>query len=159
MLSQTLEYALRAAVFLASEEGTPRTAQEIAAATSVPSGYLSKVLQQLVRGGIATSQRGLHGGFLLARAAAAVPILDVVNAVDPIPRIRSCPLGLAEHARELCALHRTLDDAYASIEASFAGSTLADLRGSPARRGDPCAWPAVERKSKTKPARRTPPRR
>lgn len=155
MLSQTHEYALRAAVFLASEEGKPRTAREIAAATSVPPGYLAKVLQQLVRGGVATSQRGLNGGFLLARPAKTVPVLDVVNAVDPIRRIRSCPLGLAEHARALCPLHRTLDRAYAEIERSFASSTLGDLAGEPTTRGAPCTWPAVEKR----PARRLTKRR
>ena len=144
MLSQTHEYALRAAVFLASEEGTPRTTREIAAAASVPSGYLAKVLQQLVRGEIATSQRGLHGGFLLARPAKKIPVLDVVNAVDPIRRIRRCPIGLAEHARALCPLHRTLDRAYAEIERCFAGSTLAELIARPTTRGDLCVWPAVE---------------
>ena len=154
MLSQTHEYALRAAVFLASEEGEPRTAREIAAATSVPPGYLAKVLQQLVRGGIATSQRGLNGGFLLARPASKVPVLDVVNAVDPIRRIHSCPLGLAEHERALCPLHRTLDRAYAEIERSFAGSTLGDLTEGPKTRGDHCTWPAVERRPARRLARR-----
>jgi Rrf2 family protein len=145
MLSQTHEYALRAAVFLAREEGVPRTAREIAADTSVPFGYLAKVLRQLVRGGIATSQRGQRGGFLLARPARKVPILDVINAVQPIQRIRSCPLRLDEHSRALCPLHRSLDRAYAQIERSFGDSTLADLIQRPTRRGAPCPWPAKER--------------
>ena len=142
MLSQTVEYALRAAVFLASEAPTPRTAQQIAEATSVPPGYLAKVLQQLVKAGLTSSRRGLHGGFLLARPAPQIPVLDVVNAVDPIRRIRRCPLGLAAHAGDLCALHRTLDDAFATIERSFADATLDDLAGSRPGAGAPCAWPA-----------------
>ncbi len=47
MFSQTAEYALRAVVYLASQPGTPRTTQEIAKATQVPTGYLSKVMQSL----------------------------------------------------------------------------------------------------------------
>ncbi len=147
MLSQTVEYALRAAVFLASEAPAPRTARQIAAAARVPPGYLAKVLQQLVKAGLTSSRRGLHGGFLLARPAPQIPVLDVVNAVEPIRRIRRCPLGLAAHAGELCALHRTLDDAFATIERSFAVVTLADLAGSRPGRGDPCAWPAQPRKA------------
>jgi Rrf2 family nitric oxide-sensitive transcriptional repressor len=112
----------------------------------VPAGYLAKVLQQLVRGGVATSQRGLRGGFLLAKPAGDVLVLDVVNAVDPIRRIRSCPLELGQHAHALCTLHRTLDDAYAAIERSFAGATLADLTAEPVQRGDLCAWPAAPKK-------------
>lgn len=154
MLSQTHEYALRAAVFLASEEGTPRTVREIAASTSVRSGYLAKVLQQLVRGGIASSQRGLHGGFVLARPARSIPVLEVVNAVDPIQRIDRCPLGLAAHARSLCPLHRTLDLAYAEIERCFANATLADLVPRAASRGDPCAWPAARERATRRVAKR-----
>ncbi len=156
MLSQTLEYALRAAVFLASEESTPRTVSEIATATHVSSGYLAKVLQQLVRGGIATSQRGPGGGFVLARPAAEIAVLAVIDAVDPIPRLHGCPLGLAEHAQALCPLHRALDDAYAAIERTFAEATLADLSGRPSRRSDHCAWPAHPAK---KAARQGPGRR
>lgn len=141
MLSQTSEYALRAAAFLAREEGIPHTAQEIAAATQVPAGYLAKVLQQLARAGVVRSQRGVGGGFVLARPPDAVSVLEVLNVVDPIQRIARCPLGLPEHAEVLCALHRKLDDAYAVVEASFRDSSLADLVRTSPRRGAPPAWP------------------
>ena len=93
MFSQTAEYALRAVVFLAAQDGVPRTTQEIARATQVPTGYLSKVMQGLGRARLVLSQRGLHGGFTLARPAAELTVLDIIQAVDPIQRIRSCPLG------------------------------------------------------------------
>src|SRR5579871_6722562 len=80
MFSQTAEYALRAVVFLASQEGKPRTTQEIALATKVPIGYLSKVMQGLGRKGLVHSQRGLHGGFTLARSAEELTVLDIIQA-------------------------------------------------------------------------------
>ena len=58
MLSQTVEYALRAATFLATSADEPRTVEQIADATRVPMAYLAKVMQALVRGGIVSSQRG-----------------------------------------------------------------------------------------------------
>jgi Rrf2 family nitric oxide-sensitive transcriptional repressor len=143
VLSQTTEYALRAAVFLAIER-RPCTAAEIAEAASVPAGYLAKVLQQLARAGVVSSQRGLGGGFALRGDPGDVSLLDVVQAVDPIRRIRSCPLDLPEHRRSLCALHRKLDDAYAVIEASFGDTTLAELTLRRARFGDPPVWPSAE---------------
>ena len=145
MLSQTTEYALRAAVFLARDGGGPRTVAEIAGAAQVPSGYLAKVLRQLARAGIVTSQRGLRGA-ALTREPRDVSILEVVQAVDPVRRIRSCPLGLPEHRRTLCALHRALDDAYAAIEASFRDTSLAQLATPPRRSADPPAWPPAARK-------------
>lgn len=127
MVSQTTEYALRAVVFLASEPGRARTTNEIAEATRVPSGYLSKVLQSLGRAGFLDAQRGIGGGYVLARPPEEITVYDVVQAVEPIPRIRACPLGLAEHCDHLCALHRRLDDAMATVEAAFRASTIAEM--------------------------------
>jgi len=44
MFSQTVEYALRAVLYLAREAPSPRTTDQIALATRVPKAYLSKVL-------------------------------------------------------------------------------------------------------------------
>lgn len=127
MFSTTLEYALRAVVWLAARPDEPATTQAIAEATQVPEDYLAKVLQPLVRAGVLESQRGRNGGFRLARHAATISMLEVVTAVDPIPRIKTCPLGLRQHGVKLCPLHRRLDDAYDHVEKAFASTTLAEL--------------------------------
>ena len=127
MLSQTAEYALRAVVHLAARRGQARTAQQIAAATRVPAGYLSKILQRLARGGIVESQRGLHGGFTLARDPRDLSLLDVVAVVEPIRRITTCPLGEAVHGEALCPLHRRLDDALAGVERVLSQAHVQDL--------------------------------
>jgi Rrf2 family transcriptional regulator, nitric oxide-sensitive transcriptional repressor len=147
MFSQTAEYALRAAVYLASQDGTPRTTQEIAAATKVKLAYLSKVMQGLGRKGLVQSQRGLHGGFTLTRPADELTVLDIITAVDPIQRIKSCPLGIKDHIN-LCPLHRRLDQAMKLVEEALQKSTLAELLIEPERaRGIPiplCSWPDEE---------------
>jgi len=144
MFSQTVEYALRAVVYLAARPDSPRTAQQIAEATRVPAGYLSKVMQALSRKGLVHSQRGLHGGFTLARPAEELTVLDVVQAVDQIRRIRSCPLGIKGHIN-LCPLHRRLDQAIRMVEDALRESTIAELLAEPDReRGIPiplCPWP------------------
>src|SRR5690349_511493 len=112
MFSSTVEYALRAMMHLASLDGAPETSERIAAQTRVPSGYLSKVMRDLVVADLVTSFRGRRGGFVLARPPASITILDVVSAVDPIRRIDKCPLDNPAHA-ELCPLHRRLDQALA----------------------------------------------
>jgi Rrf2 family protein len=131
LLSQTSEYALRAIVYLAENSECPHAIPEIAGATKVPASYLAKVMQSLVKAGLLNSQRGLHGGFSLARAADELTIYDVVQAVDPIRRITKCPLGLPEHQMELCALHRQLDEATRLIEESFRQTPLASLLKKP----------------------------
>jgi Rrf2 family transcriptional regulator, nitric oxide-sensitive transcriptional repressor len=127
VISQTAEYALRSVVYLGSQAGQPVTTQRIAAATQVPVGYLSKVLQALGRAGLVDAQRGLRGGYVLARALDDLTILDVINAVDPLERINRCPLGLAAHAGSLCSLHRRLDEAIALIESLFRQTTVEQL--------------------------------
>lgn len=131
MFSQTVEYALRAVVHLASQAPAPQTTEQIAQRTLVPQAYLSKVLQALSRGGIVRSQRGVGGGMSLVKAPAELTILEVVNAVDPIRRIRECPLGLASHGVNLCPLHHRMDRALATVEEAFANSTLAEVLAEP----------------------------
>lgn len=132
MISQTAEYALRAIVYLADQKGTSRTTQQIAEVTRVPAGYLAKVMQGLSRSGLVNAQRGLHGGFTLARPADGLTVLDVVQAVDPLRRIERCPLGLKGHL-SLCPLHRRLDNAVALMENALAESTIAELLAESAR--------------------------
>lgn len=127
MISQTAEYALRMVVFLATLKDRPATTRQVAAATQVPEGYLAKIVQSLARAGLVRSQRGLHGGSVLARDPSNITVYDVVQAVSPIPRIRTCPLHLPAHGVNLCPLHRRLDDAAAAVEQAFRSSTIAEL--------------------------------
>ncbi|MBM4107799.1 MAG: Rrf2 family transcriptional regulator [Phycisphaerae bacterium] len=133
MLSQTVDYALRAMLHLAGQGGVAASTDRIAGRTSVPAGYLAKIMRDLVVAGLVSSFRGPRGGFALAREASAITLLDVVNAVEPIARIDRCP------RREpclggLCALHRRIDEIAAHMEAAFAATSLADLLASDAER-------------------------
>ena len=141
MISQSVEYALRAMVYLAGQPDVGRTTDLIAKITRVPRAYLSKVLQSLVRAGLVNSQRGLHGGMTLAMPPTQITILAVVQAVDPIRRIASCPLGLAAHGVRLCPLHRRLDDALAHVEKAFASTTLAEVLAEPSESIPLCDFP------------------
>jgi Rrf2 family protein len=126
MLSQTVEYALRAMMHLAALNGESATSDRIAQETKVPGGYLSKVMRDLVVAGLVESFRGPGGGFSLARTPDLITILDVVNAVDPIKRIHKCPIDDPNHPN-LCALHRRIDGAMSDIQQALERTTLAAL--------------------------------
>lgn len=147
MISQTVEYALRAVCYLASQSPKAGTTEEIAAATKVPRAYLSKVLQSLGRGGLVHSQRGLGGGMTLTKLPKDLTILEVVNAVEPIQRIKTCPLGLSSHGIRLCPLHRRLDNALAMVEKAFGGTTLAEVLSEPTTSRPLCEFPQEKRKA------------
>lgn len=126
-LSQTAEYALRAAVWLARHPEAAWTSSRVASETWIPPGYLSKVLQKLGAAGLVVPRRGPGGGFMLARAPEGISVLDVVNAVDPIESIRKCPLGYPAVAPNLCPLHSRLNQAIALVEKAFRETALSDL--------------------------------
>ncbi len=127
MISQTTEYALRAVVWLAEHRDKAQTTDEIAQGMNIPAGYLSKVLQTLARAQLVISRRGLGGGFVLARLPSDIVPLDVINAVDPIRRLKHCPVGRKSHAEKLCPLHARLAAAVEMIEESFRSCTVEEL--------------------------------
>ena len=131
MVSQTVEYALRAIVTIAQHDGAACTAQKISEITQVPAPYLSKMMQGLVRASIVTSKRGLHGGFVLTKEPSELTIWEVVDAVEPFKRIRECPLGIGSHEGTLCPLHRRLDNAMEMVEESFRDTTVAEVLAQP----------------------------
>jgi Rrf2 family protein len=111
---------------LAQQPHEPATVHDLAIKGQIPAPYLAKLLQGLVHGGLVRSQRGVRGGYTLARDPASITLADIVNHVEPLQRIRRCPLGLPGHI-QLCPLHRRLDQAMAQVEAAFRETTLADL--------------------------------
>lgn len=129
MLSRTAEYALRAVTSLAAGDESAISADVLAKKTKVPRRYLTRVMQALAAAGLVSSRSGPGGGYLLAKDATQLSILDVVNAVAPLERIRTCPLGLDSHT-SLCPLHAELDRAYAATETAFASVTISQLLSS-----------------------------
>lgn len=126
MLSKTAEYALRAVACLASNTDQCLSADVLAERTHVPRRYLTRVLQDLCAAGVIQSRPGPGGGYELCESPGNITVLDIVNKVDPIARIRSCPLGLKTHTK-LCPLHAELDKAYAATEKAFANVTIKAL--------------------------------
>lgn len=133
MISQTAEYALRAAVCLAQNIEKSLTTAEIARLTKVPEAYLSKVLHALAKGGIVISKRGLHGGYILARSMDDLPLLHIINAVDPIKQIESCPLKLESHGVNLCALHKSINQSIKLMEDVFRNATIKTILDDPTK--------------------------
>ena len=124
MLSQNSEYALRAMVFLAEDQGAAKTPAAISAATKIPGEPLQTVLQVLVAGGLVSRQ---GDDFVMLRAPQDVTMYEVVHCVNPITRITTCPLDIAQHGSNLCSLHRRLDNLMASVETALRRMTIAQL--------------------------------
>jgi len=149
VFSQTTEYALRAmaCLALAPDELVPTSV--LADKTKVPANYLAKVLQQLAGGGLLRGRRGVGGGYTLARPSESITLLEIINTVGDLHRVRSCPLGA--HGPALCPLHRAIDQAAETVMNLFEGVTLRALIEDPRYANQPLCEAAATASLAVKP--------
>ena len=90
-LSKKADYALMAMKHLAAKQDQAScSAREIAEAYEIPLELLAKVLQRLVRSRLLVSVQGTRGGYRLSRAPNAIPVADVIIAVDGPLTVTAC---------------------------------------------------------------------
>src|SRR5207253_2012201 len=88
-ISAKADYAVRAAIELASRDAPVVKGDDIARAQEIPLNFLENILSELKHAGIVESRRGPEGGYRLARPADAVTIADVIRAVEgPLASVR-----------------------------------------------------------------------
>ena len=135
-LNKTTRYALYAAMEMARSAAPAQvTAARVAERYSLPATVTAKVLQQLVRAGIAVGTRGLGGGYHLADAPSRFTVLDVVEAFEPA-RARSRYLldegsNLERDDRLDCSLRRLFHEVDELARNTFASITLETLVNRP----------------------------
>jgi len=110
-LTRSAGYALVAVGQIArSEPPAPVLAKEIAKQYKIPLDYLLKILQQLVRANVLRSIRGPRGGFLLARSALRITLLQIIEAVDgpfiDAPTLCTAHTDTPYHRRVTAAYHQ-----------------------------------------------------
>lgn len=128
-VSARADYAIRALLELtAAGPGEPVRGDAIARAQGIPAKYLENLLADLRRARLIASQRGVHGGYRLARPAAAITLADVIRAIDgPLAGVRdSAPedvayVGAATSLRDVWVALR------ASMRTVLEATTLADV--------------------------------
>src|SRR5579872_4003045 len=128
-LSKLTDYAVVVLVRLSREEGV-QTSPGIAVATGIPEPTVAKVLKTLAAGGLVASQRGARGGYRLLRSLAAIPVADVIGAVDGPIALTACVDGSAVEceSRGLCPMHGRWDPVNEAIHQALTGITLADMQ-------------------------------
>lgn len=129
VLTRTGLHAVRAMVMLARlPEGAIAGSASIARAIGAPQNYLGKLLQLLARAGLVQSQKGLSGGFRLARAARAISLYDVVEPIEKVSRWSGCILGEKECSDNgACAIHHRWKEIRGAYLQLLTGTTIADL--------------------------------
>src|SRR5690349_17430798 len=127
MVSQTAEYALLAVITLADHYPNSQSVKKIAITTSVPPGYLSKVLQRLARNNIVHANLSTRVGFVLAKPPAEITALEVVNAVASTrPRIEG-RLSTDARGPEFDSLNTLFKTAHEFTERVLRESSIASM--------------------------------
>ena len=85
MITRETDYAIRAVLCLAGayREGHILSVSELSARMDIPYRFLRALSRKLVAAKIVVSKRGNGGGLALARAPAAISLLQVVRVMDP----------------------------------------------------------------------------
>lgn len=106
-LTQAGDYAVRAMVYLATRpHGSRILREEIAREQDVPSSFMAKILRSLVNAGLLRSNRGVHGGFTLARPPSQINLLEVVEAIEgPVSVMQCVPDPRECEMSDSCAAH------------------------------------------------------
>jgi Rrf2 family protein len=131
-LNKSTRYALYAAMEMAAEPGRTVTVAGVARQYRLPGGALAKVLQQLVRAGLALGTRGVGGGYRLARRPSEITVLDVLNVFEPPRSPGRCLLAELPSdcdRAHACRLRNLFDEVDEVARNTFASITLETLVG------------------------------
>ena len=128
-VSAKADYALRAVIELAVIGGeSPVKGERIAQAQEIPLKFLENILGDLRHAGIVRSQRGVEGGYWLARPAEEITVAEVVRAVEgPIANVRGVGPEQVEYAGSAERLREVWIAVRANLRAVLEQVTIADL--------------------------------
>ena len=141
-LSRSTHYALAATLEMAATEDEPVSVSRVAERNGIPETALAKIVQQLVRAGIAEGTRGVGGGYRLTRPPSRISLLEVIRVFEPPPSRAPREIGGGWAGRRLSPLFAEVDEMVRSTFESITLETLARgprLRAHAPRNQDPRA--------------------
>jgi Rrf2 family iron-sulfur cluster assembly transcriptional regulator len=134
MLSNTSKYAIRAVIYLAvhAEKDQKIGIKKIAEALDIPSPFLGKILQVLVRRKIISSTKGPNGGFGIGKKTSQITLYDIIVEMDGDELFNSCLLGAGNCDTNkkdggYCAMHKEFDDARSQLMVLYKTKTVGEL--------------------------------
>jgi Rrf2 family protein len=146
-ISAKEDYAVRAAIELATADAKPLKREQISQAQDIPVHFLENILLELKRAELVEAQRGPDGGFRLARPAAEISVADVVRAVTgPLASVRGVRPPALDYVGSAVPLKSVWVAVRANIRTVLENVTLADIAsGTLPRRveaitRDPAVW-------------------
>jgi len=142
-LTKADDYAVRAMIHLAClPDGRVAMRHEIAEAQGIPSSFMAKILRSLVRARLLHSSRGVNGGFGLARPAADISLLDIIESIEGPLNLVDCTSGDCELSCD-CPAAPVWGRVQNSLKEILGGASLEELVSTPRRHGRVVDMPKV----------------
>jgi len=129
-VGRRVDYAVRALAFLAGQpHGRIVSRAEIEKSQDIPSFYLSKIMKDLVAGGLVHSHIGSKGGFVLAKSPEAISIKDIYEAVEQRLALMECLEKGASYCSycAVCSQKSVWEGAQEVLVNYLAGVSIADI--------------------------------
>ena len=129
-VGRRVDYAVRALSYLAGQpEGKIVSRTDIEKSQDIPSFYLSKIMKDLVSGGLVQSHIGAKGGFALAKEARTISIKDVYETVErPLVLMDCLEKGVSYCSFCAVCLQKSVWEKAQEVLANFlAGVTIAEI--------------------------------
>ncbi|MFB9068450.1 SUF system Fe-S cluster assembly regulator [Pseudofulvimonas gallinarii] len=129
-VSKLTDYATILLAEMARKPDALRAATELAEATRLELPTVSKVLKLLGSAALVQSQRGVAGGYRLARPAQEISVAQIVEAIDGPIGMTRCSASAGECSHEShCTARVSWQHISRAIERVLADMTLADMLG------------------------------
>jgi Rrf2 family iron-sulfur cluster assembly transcriptional regulator len=129
-VGRRVDYAVRALSYLAGQPtGTIISRANIEKSQDVPSFYLSKIMKDLVAGGLVESHIGSKGGFTLAKPASTITIKDVYETVERPLVLMECLEEGANYCSycSVCSQKSIWEEAQQVLAKFLTGITIAQI--------------------------------
>lgn len=132
MLSNTSRYAIRALIYLAihtsdhEKIGIKKIAEEL----DIPSPFLGKILQTLVKQNLLASTKGPNGGFGVNEQTPELSLHDIIRVIDGDDLFSKCVITnkpCSDHGDTVCSLHSHYQEIRGGIEKLFSDHTIGSL--------------------------------
>jgi Rrf2 family protein len=137
LFSTKAEYGVRLMVELCRQpDGKPVSLAAIAESENLPLSYMEHLVAKLRNADLVDSQRGAHGGYTLARPAADIDMLEVVQALEdtiaPMECFHDTPEGRVscshqDDADHACATKLLWTRVQGGVNKALSGTTVAEL--------------------------------
>lgn len=129
IFSRQCEYALQAVLYLALQpRGRLTSIKDLTTRLGVPYHFLGKILQNLSRKGLLTSQKGSSGGFALALPPQEITLFHIVESIDGVDFTKQCVLGFPEcSGKNPCAVHHQWAELRESIYEMLVRKNIAEM--------------------------------